>query len=326
MNSRAFARITDAIGETPLVRLHRITHGLESEIWAKLEFMNPMGSIKDRTALHMIEAAERKGQIKDGQLIIESSSGNTALGLALVAAQKGYRLEVVVRDCLSQEKVDQLRALGVTLRFVDHTLPPESPGSYNKLAARLAAERGDCYFPDQHENRENNEAHYRTTGPEIWRQMEGRLDYLVGGVGTGGTLCGAGRFLKEQDPEIKVIALDPVGSVFHDWFHEGKYVTPGPYRVEGLGDEFLVGCMDFEVLDDIRQVTDRDAFGWARRVAREEGILVGGSSGAAIWGVTQLARELERPARIVTVFPDSGSRYLSTIFNDAWMEKHGYLD
>ncbi len=326
MKSKAYHCITDAIGDTPLVQLHRITRGIESEIFAKLEFLNPMGSVKDRIARHMIEKAEREGRIREGQLIIENSSGNTALGLALVAIQKGYRLEVVVRDSLSREKVDQLRALGVTLRRVDHTLPPESPESYNNLARNLARETPDCYFPDQHENRENNEAHYTTTGPEIWEQMEGRIDYFVAGVGTGGTLCGAGRFLKEQDPSIRVIALDPAGSVFHPWFHEGKRVPPAPYRIEGLGDEFLVGCMDFEIIDDIRQVTDRDAFRYARRLAREEGLLAGGSSGAAIWGVLQLARSLDTPARIVTVFPDSGSRYLSTIFSDDWMNEQGYLD
>lgn len=326
MRSKAYHHITDAIGDTPLVQLHRITRGLESAIFAKLEFLNPMGSVKDRIARHMIEKAEREGRIREGQLIIENSSGNTALGLALVAIQKGYRLEVVVRDNLSKEKADQLRALGVTLRQVDHTLPPESPESYNNLARNLARETPDCYFPDQHENRENNEAHYTTTGPEIWEQMEGRIDYFVAGVGTGGTLCGAGRFLKEQDPSIRVVALDPVGSVFYPWFHEGKRVRPAPYRIEGLGDEFLVGCMDFEVIDDIRRVTDRDAFRYTRRLAREEGILAGGSSGAAIWGVLQLARSLDQPARIVTVFPDSGSRYLSTIFSDDWMNEQGYLD
>jgi len=326
MTARAFNRLTDVIGDTPLVRLHRITRGLSSEVHAKLELLNPTGSIKDRIARHMIEKAEREGRIREGQLIIESSSGNTALGLAFIAAQKGYRLEVVVRDNLSPEKLVQLKALGVTIRKVDHTLPPESPDSYNRLAARLARELPDCYFPDQHENRENNEAHYTTTGPEIWEQMEGRIDYFVGGVGTGGTLCGAGRFLKEQDPTIRVIALDPVGSVFYHHFHEGKRVSPEPYRIEGLGDEFLVGCMDFEVIDDIRQVTDRDAFLHARRLAREEGLLVGGSSGAAIWGALTLARSLEKPARIVIVFPDSGSRYLSTIFNDDWMRENGYLD
>ena len=325
MHHQAYDSIVDAIGHTPLVKLNRITEGLSSEIFAKLEFMNPMGSVKDRIARYMIEKAERDGRIHEGQLIVENSSGNTALGLALIARQKGYRLKVVVRDSLSPEKVHQLKALDVDIQMVDHTLPPESPDSYNNLAARLARELPDCFFPDQHNNRDNNEAHYRSTGPEIWEQMGGRIDYVVAGIGTGGTLCGAGRFLKEQDARIQIIALDPVGSVFYPYFREGKRVPPAPYRIEGLGDEFLVGCMDFEVLDEVVQVTDRDAFLHARRLAVEEGILVGGSSGAAIWGVLDLARKLPQPARIVTLFPDSGSRYLSTIFNNEWMRQNGYL-
>jgi cystathionine beta-synthase len=325
MHHQAYDSIVDAIGHTPLVKLNRITDGLSSEIFAKLEFMNPMGSVKDRIARYMIEKAERDGRIHEGQLIVENSSGNTALGLALIARQKGYRLKVVVRDSLSPEKVNQLKALDVDVQMVDHTLPPESPDSYNNLAARLARELPDCFFPDQHNNRDNNEAHYRTTGPEIWEQMEGRINYLVAGIGTGGTLCGAGRFLKEQDARIQIIALDPVGSVFYSYFREGKRVPPAPYRIEGLGDEFLVGCVNFEVLDDVVQVTDRDAFLHARRLAVEEGILVGGSSGAAIWGVLALARKLPQPARIVTLFPDGGSRYLSTIFNNKWMRQNGYL-
>jgi len=325
MRSRALNSITDAIGNTPMVRLHRITRGIASEVYAKLEFLNPTGSVKDRIARHMIEKAEREGRIREGQLIIESSSGNTALGLALMAIQKGYRLKVVVRDNLSKEKVDQLKALGVEIHMVDHRLPPESPWSYNRITPRLARETPDCYFPDQHENRENNEAHYSTTGPEIWEQMEGRIDYLVGGIGTGGTLCGAGRYLKEQDPRVKVVAVDPVGSVFFHHFREGRRGRPGPYRIEGLGDEFLVGCLDLELIDEMVQVTDRDAFHHARRLAREEGILAGGSSGAAIWAVLELARNLTRPVRIVTILPDNGSRYLSSIFNDEWMRENGFL-
>ena len=270
MHHQAYDSIVDAIGHTPLVKLNRITEGLSSEIFAKLEFMNPMGSVKDRIARYMIEKAERDGRIHEGQLIVENSSGNTALGLALIARQKGYRLKVVVRDSLSPEKVHQLKALDVDIQMVDHTLPPESPDSYNNLAARLARELPDCFFPDQHNNRDNNEAHYRTTGPEIWEQMGGRIDYVVAGIGTGGTLCGAGRFLKEQDARIQIIALDPVGSVFYPYFREGKRVPPAPYRIEGLGDEFLVGCVDFESAgrggpgDRPRRLSPRPAAGRGR--------------------------------------------------------------
>lgn len=317
--------VLDAVGKTPLVRLNRLTNGIKSEIYAKLEFLNPMGSIKDRIAKYMIEKAEKEGRIKEGQLIVENSSGNTALGLALVAVQKGYKLKVVVRDSLSKEKMDQLKAVGVEIQEVDHTLPPESPESYNNITPRIAAETPGCYFPDQHNNRENNEAHYKTTGPEIWEQMDGRIDYFVAGIGTGGTVGGTAQFLKEQDPNIKVIAIDPAGSIFYDYFHTGKIEKSHPYLIEGLGDEFLIKCADFSNIDDMYRITDKEAFHHARLLVKNEGIMAGGSSGAALWGVLKLARSLEKPARIVTIFPDGASRYLSTIFNDAWMKGKGLL-
>ncbi|HQT93088.1 MAG TPA: cysteine synthase family protein [Thermoanaerobaculaceae bacterium] len=313
------------MGWTPLVRLNRVTEGLRAEVWAKLEFLNPMGSIKDRVARHMIEKAERDGRIEAGALIIENSSGNTALGLAMVAIQKGYRLKVVVRDSISPEKARQLEALGVEVVRVDHTLPPESPESYNRITPRLAAATPGCYFPDQHNNRENNEAHYTTTGPEIWEQMEGRIDYLVAGMGTGGTIGGTARYLKERDPAIRAIAVDPEGSIFYDYFRTGVRVEPGPYLIEGLGDEFVIGTADFTVVDDVIRVSDRDAFLTTRELVRREGIMGGGSSGAALWAVRTLAGTLDRPARIVTIFPDGASRYLSTIFDDGWMREKGFL-
>ena len=315
----------EAIGSTPLVRLNKITAELSSQVFAKFEFLNPMGSVKDRIAKYMIEKAEKNGRLKPGDLIIENSSGNTALGLALIAIQKGYRLKVIVRDSISKEKLDQLKALGIEIQLVDHTLPPESPQSYNNITPILASQTPNCYFPDQHNNRENNEAHYYTTGPEIWEQMEGKIDYFVAGLGTGGTIGGAGKYLKEKDPEIKIIGIDPVGSVFYDYFHYGKKVNSAPYLIEGLGDEFLINCVDFSLLDDIYQITDKEAFLTTREIARREGLLVGGSSGAALWGTMKLARSLEKPARIVTIFPDGASRYLSTIFNDAWLKEKGFL-
>jgi cystathionine beta-synthase len=308
-----------------MVRLNRVTAGLKAEVWAKLEFLNPMGSIKDRIAKYMIEKAESDGRLRKGQLILENSSGNTALGLALVAIQKGYRLKVVVRDSISPEKLAQLRALGVEVHFADTSLPPEHPDSYNNITPRLARETPGCFFPDQHNNRENNEAHYATTGPEIWEQMEGRIDFLVAGMGTGGTIGGAASYLKEKDPAIRVVAVDPEGSVFYDYFRTGKRVEPKPYAIEGLGDEFIIGTADFSVIDDMIRVSDRDAFLTARRLARGEGIMGGGSSGAALWAVLELAKRLDRPARIVTIFPDGASRYLSTIFNDDWMRERGYI-
>ena len=320
-----YDNILDAIGNTPMVRLNRITAGIRAEVFAKLEFLNPMGSCKDRIARHMIETAEKEGRLKPGDLIIENSSGNTALGLALIAIQKGYRLKVVVRDSISPEKLNQLKALGVDVLMVDHTLPPESPDSYNNITPRIARETGGCYFPDQHNNRENNDTHYRTTGPEIWEQMDGRIDYFIAGIGTGGTIGGVGRLLKERDPNIKIIAVDPVGSIFHDYFHRKEMVKSSPYLIEGLGDEFLIGCADFSVIDDMYQITDRDAFRMARELAYKEGIFAGGSSGAAIWGVLKLAASLTGPARIVTIFPDGGARYLSTIYNNDWLKQKKLL-
>jgi cystathionine beta-synthase len=231
----------------------------------------------------------------------------------------------VVRDRISPEKDRQLKALGVEVLKVDSSLPPESPDSYNRITPRIAAETPGCFFPDQHNNRENNETHYATTGPEIWEQMEGRIDYLVAGMGTGGTIGGTAKFLKEKDPAIKVVAVDPEGSIFYDYFKTGKRVEPGPYLLEGLGDEFLIGTADFSVIDDMIRVSDRDAFLTTRELVRREGIMGGGSSGAVVWAIRQLARDLNRPARIVTIFPDGASRYLSTIFDDDWMRQHGFL-
>ncbi|MBN2430575.1 MAG: cysteine synthase family protein [Acidobacteria bacterium] len=317
--------ILDLVGQTPMVKLNRIIRVPNTEVFAKLEFLNPMGSVKDRIAKYMVEKAEREGRIRDGQLIIENSSGNTALGLALVAIQKGYKLKVVVRDSISREKTDQLRALGVEIHTVDATLPPESPYSYNNITPLIVEQTPGCFFPDQHNNRENNEAHYYTTGPEIWEQMDGRIDYFIAGIGTGGTLCGAARYLKEQDPSIRVIAVDPVGSVFTSYFRTGRCEKSAPYLIEGLGDEFLIGCVDFSLIDDIIQIGDRDSFHMARRLVREEGVMAGGSSGAAMCGVFSLLDRLEEPARIVTIFPDGTSRYLSTIFNDRWMAEKNLL-
>ena len=322
---RVFDSILDVIGNTPLVKLNRTTNNIQSDVYAKLEFLNPMGSVKDRIAKYMIEKAEKEGKLHEGQIIIENSSGNTALGLALVAIQKGYRLKVVVRDSISPEKINQLVSLGVDVQTVDATLPPSSPDSYNNITPRIVQETPDCYFPDQHNNQDNNEAHYKTLGPEIWEQMEGRIDYFVAGMGTGGTIGGVGQYLKEKDKNIKIIAVDPEGSVFYDYYHTGRVPKSSRYLIEGLGDEFLIGCADFSNIDDVYRVTDREAFYWARELVHREGIMAGGSSGAALWAVIKLAKSLDRPARIVTVLPDSASRYLSTIFNDQWMKEKNLM-
>jgi len=320
-----YSSILDGIGRTPLLKLERITAGLKAEVCAKLESFNPMGSIKDRIAKHMVEKAERDGRLCPGSTIVDNSSGNTALGLAMVCALKGYKVKMVVRDSLGPEKIRYLQALNVELVFIDHSLPPDSPDSYNNITPHIAAETPGGYFLDQHNNRDNNEAHFLSTGPEIWQQMEGRIDYFIAGIGTGGTVGGVARFLKGMDPRIKVVGVDPAGSIFYDYFHSRTLVKPGRYALEGLGDEFLIGCVDFEVMDDVRRVSDKDAFLMARELAAREGIFAGGSSGAALWAALKLAQELDRPARIVTIFPDSANRYLSTIYNDVWMKEKGFL-
>jgi cystathionine beta-synthase len=309
-----------------MVRLRRCLEGSPCEAFAKIEFLNPMGSVKDRIARFLVEKAQREGRLRPGDVIVENSSGNTAMGLAMMAVLDGLRCRMVVRSQTSREKLDSLRAMGVELVLVDGTLPPSHPESYNRKASQVAATTPRAFYTDQHNNRANNEAHYRTTGPEIWRQMEGRIDYLVAGMGTGGTICGVARYLKEQNPRIRVVAVDPVGSVFYEYFKTGRAGEPRPGLLEGLGDEELIGCPEFELLDEMYQVTDRDAFLAARELARKEAILAGGSSGAALWGVRRLAREIGVPARIVTIFPDSGTRYLSTIYNDDWMRARGFLD
>jgi cystathionine beta-synthase len=326
MDLRVYDNIAGAVGWTPMVRLGRTVEGFAGEVFGKIEFLNPMGSGKDRIARHMVEKALREGQLRRGDVIVESSSGNTAMGLAMMGVLGDLRCKMVVRRQTSKEKLDCLRAMGVELVLVDGTLPPDDPESYNQKAKHVVADTPRAFFTDQHNNRANNEAHYRTTGPEIWQQMDGRIDYLVAGIGTGGTISGVARYLKEQDPGIKVIAVDPVGSVFHDYFMTGKPGEPKPGLIEGLGDEEVIGCPEFDLIDEMYQVTDREAFLTARELARKEAILAGGSSGAALWGVRKLAARLDRPARIVTVFPDSGSRYMSTIYNDDWMRAHGFLD
>jgi cystathionine beta-synthase len=322
---RVYDRISEAVGWTPLVRLHRSVDGLGCEVYAKLEFMNPMGSVKDRIARYMVEQAIQRGDAEPGTVVIENSSGNTAMGLAMMAVMHGLTCRMVVRRQTSKEKLNALRAMGVELVLVDGDLPPEDPESYNQKAKRLAAETPGAYFPDQHNNRLNNEAHYRTTGPEIWEQMEGRIDAFVAGIGTGGTVCGVARFLKERDPDVQVIAVDPEGSVFYDWFHRRELVRPGRYLVEGLGDEEIIGCPEWELIDDMVRVTDREAFAAARELARTEAMFVGGSSGAALCGVREAIRRLGSGKRIATLFCDSGNRYLSTFFNDDWLRDRGLL-
>jgi cystathionine beta-synthase len=312
--------ILEAIGGTPLVRLSRLGAGLRPQLVAKVEALNPGGSIKDRVAVALIEAAERDGRLKPGGTIVEPTSGNTGTGLAIAARLKGYRVIAVMPDKMSREKIDLLRAYGAEVVVAPTEVPPDSPASYYRVADRLTEEIPGAFQPNQYANPANPQAHYESTGPEIWEQTAGRITHFVAGVGTGGTISGTGRYLKERNPAIEVIGADPVGSIY-----SGEEVHS--YLVEGVGEDFWPQTFDPSVVDRYVRVSDKDAFLTTRRLAAEEGLLVGGSAGLAAHAALEAARGIEDPeALVVVVLPDGGRSYLSKVFNDAWMTQYGFLD
>ncbi len=313
--------ILDAIGETPLVRLSRLGRDLRAQLVAKIEALNPGGSIKDRAAVALIEAAERDGHLRAGGTIVEPTSGNTGTGLAIAAALKGYRVIAVMPDKMSKEKIDLLRAYGAEVVVAPTDVSPESPESYYRVADRLTQEIPGAFQPNQYKNQANPEAHYRTTGPELWRQSGGRITHFVAGVGTGGTITGVGRYLREQNPDIEIIGADPVGSIY-----SGGEDGVKPYLVEGVGEDFWPATYDPQIVDRYVTVSDRDSFLWTRRLAETEGILAGGSCGLALYAAYQVARDLDDPnAMVAVILPDGGRSYISKIYNDAWMRQYGFL-
>ena len=314
-----YKNVLELIGDTPLIELSRISSGVRPKILVKVEYFNPGGSIKDRIGLRMLDAAERQGKIKKGGTIIEPTSGNTGVGLAQAAALRGYRCIFVMPDKMSQEKVRLLKAYGAEVVICPTAVPKESPESYYSVADRLAREIPNAYQPNQYYNPENPKTHYDWTGPEIWRQTEGKMDIFVAGMGTGGTISGCAKYFKEQNPDVHIVGVDSEGSLY-----TGDKVWP--YKVEGIGEDFIPDTIDLDIIDEMVAVSDRDSFVTARHLAREEGILSGGSCGAALFGALQIARRYDESTTIVVVLPDGGRSYLSKFYSDEYMKENGFWD
>jgi cystathionine beta-synthase len=325
---RVCNNILETIGGTPMVRINRITHGVDAEVLAKLETFNPGNSIKDRIAIKMIEDAERAGMLRPGGTIVEGTSGNTGMGLAIVAVVKGYRCIFTTTDKQSKEKIDALKAFGAEVIICPTNVDPADPRSYYSVSSRLAAEIPGSWKANQYDNLSNTAAHYEQTGPEIWEQTDGRVTHLVVGVGTGGTVSGIGRYLKERNPTIKVWGIDTYGSVFKKFKETGIFDKHEiyPYITEGIGEDFLPKNVDFDVIDHFEKVTDKDAAAMTRRLAREEGIFAGNSAGSAMAGLIQLKDRFNKNDVVVVIFHDHGSRYLGKMFNDDWMRDKGFLE
>jgi cystathionine beta-synthase len=326
-NLRPAASVLDMIGWTPLVRLNRVTAGIRTPVYAKAEFMNPGGSLKDRIGPAIIEAAEREGRLRPGGTVVEGTSGNTGIGLCLAAAVKGYRCIFTIPDKMSQEKVRLLKAFGAEVIVTPTAVPPDHPDSYTETAKRIARETPNAILADQFYNPANPEAHYQTTGPEIWQQTEGRVTHYVSAAGTGGNITGIGRYLKAQNPSVRIVGGDPIGSILRGYASTGLTAEGTPYKIEGIGQDKIPGTLDMDIVDDWREVDDRTSFAMARRLTREEGLFVGGSAGLIAHVALQVAREADDPGGcVVFLLCDTGERYLSKLYSDEWMRENRMIE
>src|SRR5215468_340768 len=322
----AVGTILDAVGRTPIVKLQKVARHVASDVYVKCEYMNPAGSMKDRVAMNLVSDAERRGLLRPGGTIVEATSGNTGMGLAMVAAVRGYACIFVMPDKMSQEKIASLRAFGAKVVICPTAVDPEDPRSYYSVSRRIVEETPGAFYANQYHNPANPEAHVLSTAPEVWEQTGGEIDVFCAGMGTGGTISGCARYFKERKPSLKILGVDPIGSLYYEYVKTGRLTKPFSYYVEGIGEDFLPSTMNLKLIDDIVRVDDKECFLMTRRLTREEGIFCGGSCGAAVAGAVKYAERSGRKDRILVLLPDGASKYLSKIFNDDWMRQNGFLD